>query len=404
MSSPLPLSGLRVLDFSQFLAGPYASLRLADLGADVIKVERAGKGDLSRYLYVSDVVIDGDSTIFHAINRGKRSMAVDLNLPADRERVWALIDEADVVIQNFRPGVIERLGFGPEAVRARRPEIVYGSVSGYGRGNAWEALPGQDLLAQARSGVMWLSGSAQDGPVAIGLPVADILAGAALAQGILALLVRRGLTGEGGLVETSLIEAVCDLQFELLTTHFNDGGRLPQRPGNFPAHAYLAAPYGVYPTADGHIAIAMNDLERLAECLALEAPFSGLDPFRHRDAIKAELATHLATGPTERWMQAFVEADIWAAPVMDWRELVASGVLQSLDMLGETERGQARIRTLRGPLRIDGRRPSAEAPAPRLGEDTPRWRAREPSLAVGTGVPTATEATQAEDQEENIRP
>ncbi|SLN47043.1 Formyl-coenzyme A transferase [Pseudoruegeria aquimaris] len=374
MPNSAPLSGLKVLDFSQFLAGPYASLRLADLGADVIKVERAGTGDLSRYLYVSDVQIDGESTIFHAINRGKRSISADLRKEEDRARIWALIEEADVVIQNFRPGVIERLGFGHEAVRARKPSIVYGSISGYGTGNDWEALPGQDLLAQARSGIMWLSGGAADGPVALGLPVADILAGAALAQGLLALLVRRGLTGEGGLVETSLIEAVCDLQFELLTTHFNDGGRAPQRPGNFPAHAYLAAPYGVYRTADGYVAIAMNSLDKLAACLSLDAPFSGLDPFRHRDAIKAELATHLETRSTDHWIAIFVAADIWAAPVLDWKGLVESGVLQSLDMLGEIDRGGHGMRSLRSPLRIDGARASADTPAPYLGGPAPEWR------------------------------
>ena len=129
MTQP-PLRGLKVLDFSQFLAGPYASLRLADLGAEVIKVERTGKGDLSRYLYVSDVMIDGESSIFHAINRGKKSIAVDLKSDAGQARIWDLIEDADVVIQNFRPGVIERLGFGYEAVRRRKPTIVYGSISG----------------------------------------------------------------------------------------------------------------------------------------------------------------------------------------------------------------------------------------------------------------------------------
>ena len=152
MTAASPLTGLKVLDFSQFLAGPYATLRLADLGADVIKVERKGQGDLSRYLYVSDVLIDGESTIFHAINRGKRSVAVDLKSEDGKEAIWDLVEEADVVIQNFRPGVIDKLGFGPEAVRARNPGIVYGSVSGYGAENDWAALPGQDLLAHRRTG------------------------------------------------------------------------------------------------------------------------------------------------------------------------------------------------------------------------------------------------------------
>ena len=131
MTQP-PLRGLKVLDFSQFLAGPYASLRLADLGAEVIKVERTGKGDLSRYLYVSDVMIDGESSIFHAINRGKKSIAVDLKSDAGQARIWDLIEDADVVIQNFRPGVMKRLGFDYETLSAINPRLVYCSINGYG--------------------------------------------------------------------------------------------------------------------------------------------------------------------------------------------------------------------------------------------------------------------------------
>lgn len=371
--SDAPLKGLKIVDFSQFLAGPYATLRLADLGADVIKIERSGKGDLSRYLYVSDVLIDGESTIFHAINRGKRSLALDLKSETDRQKVWNLIDEADVVVQNFRPGVIERLGFGPKDVRERNPRIVYGSVSGYGSDNDWAALPGQDLLAQARSGVMWLTGAEQHGPVAIGLPVADVLAGAALAQGILALLVRRGITGEGGVVETSLIEAITDLQFELLSTFLNDGRQTPTRPRNNPAHAYLAAPYGVYQTADGHMAIAMNDLQALFRCLGISASLEGLDPFVDRDVIARLLAEQVATQPTQAWLDKMDDVDLWAAPVMDWHQLVNSGILQELGMIGETRRGDESFNTLLSPLRIDGSRPAAQGPAPYLGEEPLSW-------------------------------
>ncbi len=374
MSDSAPLKGLKVIDFSQFLAGPYATLRLADLGADVIKVERRGKGDLSRYLYVSDVLIDGESTIFHAINRGKRSCALDLKSEADCQEVWRLIEEADVVVQNFRPGVIDRLGFSAEAVRARNPRIVYGSVSGYGENNDWAASPGQDLLAQARSGIMWLTGAEQHGPVAIGLPVADVLAGAALAQGILALLVRRGVTGEGGVVETSLIEAITDLQFELLSTFLNDGHQTPTRPRNNPAHAYLAAPYGVYQTADGHIAIAMNDLQDLFACLGIKQSLEGLDPFEDRDTIARHLANHLVLQSTQTWIEKMTLADLWAAPVMDWHALINSGILQKMGMIGDIQRGKSSFRSLLSPLRIDGTRLTATGAAPYLSQDRISWK------------------------------
>jgi CoA:oxalate CoA-transferase len=367
-SLPLPLDGLRVLDFSQFLAGPYAALKLADMGADVVKVERTGTGDLSRHLYLTDTRIGGESTIFHAINRNKRSVSVDMKSEADRAAIRNLVRGADVVLQNFRPGVMDRLGFGYDAVRAINPKVVYGSVTGYGTEGPWVDLPGQDLLAQARSGMMWLTGSAEDGPVAVGLPIGDVLAGAALAHGVLALLFRRERHGIGGLVETSLMEVLADLQFELLTTWLNDGGRMPRRSGQNPAHAYLAAPYGVYATADGHVAIAMGKLDILAQITGLDSGTAALDPFAARDRIKAGLAAALATKPTADWMEAFVAADIWAAPVLDWQQLVATGMMETLDMLQEVSRGDVRLQTTRLPIKFDGQRPAATRAAPALGD------------------------------------
>ena len=369
MNDPsLPLAGVRVLDFSQFLAGPYAALKLADLGADVVKVERAGVGDLSRQLYLTDTRIGGESTIFHAINRNKRSVAIDLKSETDKAAVRELIKGADVVLQNFRPGVMKRLGFGYEAVRAINPKIVYGTVTGYGSNGPWVDLPGQDLLAQARSGMMWLTGGAEDGPVAVGLPIADILAGAALAHGVLALLFRRERQGIGGVIETSLIEVLADLQFELLTTWFNDGGRMPKRSGQNPAHAYLAAPYGVYRTADGFMAIAMGKLDLLAGITGLNAETAGLNAFAERDRIKAGLAARLVMKPSAEWMEAFVAADIWAAPVLDWQELARTGMLDLLEMVQEVQRGAVKLRTTRLPMRIDGARPASDRAAPALGD------------------------------------
>ena len=188
-----PLDGLVVIDFSQFLSGPLASLKLADLGARVIKVERPGTGDLCRHLYLSETDTDGENTLFNAINRNKESLTANLRDETDREMLRALLKHADVMIQNFRPGVIERQGFGYESVREINPNIVYGSISGFGEEGPWKDLPGQDLLAQARSGLLWLTGNREDPPVPIGLAVADMLAGNALAQGILAALVGRSV-------------------------------------------------------------------------------------------------------------------------------------------------------------------------------------------------------------------
>ena len=376
----MPLDGLLVLDMSQFLSGPYAALRLADLGARVIKVERPDGGDLCRRLYLTDTEIGGDSTLFHAINRGKESFAADLKNPADLAALWKLIGHADVIIQNFRPGVIDRIGLGWAAVHARNPRVVYASITGWGNDGPWVDLPGQDLLAQSRSGVTWLNGDADDGPVPFGLAVADMLAGATVVQGVLAALVRRGVTGLGAHVETSLLEALVDFQFEVLTTYLNDGNRVPQRSGFRSAHAYLAAPYGIYRTLDGWLAIAMTPLGKLMALLDLPAlaPYAA-DPgrgFSERDDIKRLIAGHLAHKTTQAWLDVLQPADVWCAAVLDWPDLLASEGFKRLDMLQTVTRpDDVRIDTTRAPLRIDGVRPATPGAAPRIGAHTATLRA-----------------------------
>lgn len=374
----LPLSGLLVIDMCQFLSGPYASLRLQDLGARVIKIERPGAGDLSRALYLSDTEIGGDSTIFHAINRSKESLALNLKDPDDLDSLKRLLTKADVVLQNFRPGVIQRIGLGYEAVKQINPRIVYASITGYGDAGPWVDRPGQDLLAQARSGVMWLNGDEDQGPVPFGLAVADMLAGANVAQGILAALVRRGVTGTGAHVETSLLESMVDFQFEVLTTHLNDGQRLPKRSEFRSAHAYLSAPYGVYPTADGYIAIAMTPIGKLGTLLGLDALERYQSPsswFSDRDAIKQALAGHFGTRSTDHWLSILEPADIWCAKVLTWPELMASEGFNILDMLQTVTREDGvSIRTTRSPLRIDGKRSQSYRAAPKIGEQSAKIR------------------------------
>lgn len=374
-----PLAGLLVVDMCQFLSGPYASLRLQDLGARVIKIERPDGGDLSRRLYLSDTEIGGDSTIFHAINRSKESLALDLKKPEDLLALKKLLGRADVVLQNFRPGVIERLGLDYEAVRAINPRVVYASITGYGSQGPWVARPGQDLLAQARSGVMWLNGDADQGPVPFGLAIADMLAGSAVAQGVLAALVRRGTTGRGSLIETSLLEVLVDFQFEVLSTYLNDGRRTPKRAGFRSAHAYLSAPYGVYPTANGYIAIAMTPVGTLQDLLEIPAlaPYRDAPKawFSDRDAIKTIIAERLAGATTEHWLAVLEPADIWCAKVLDWPELLASEGFKALDMLQTvTREDNVTIQTTRSPLRVNGKRARTTRAAPLIGEQSAKIR------------------------------
>jgi CoA:oxalate CoA-transferase len=369
-----PLHGILVLDFSQFLSGSLATLRLADMGARVIKIERPGTGDLGRSIYLSDTDVHGENTLFHAINRNKESYSADLKNSTDLDKLRALIARADVMVQNFRPGVMERLGFGYDKVSQINSRLVYGVVSGYGNAEAWRDRPGQDLLAQARSGIMWLSGNDGDPPTPMTLAIADMLAGHNLCEGILACLVRRSVSGRGGLVETSLIEALLDFQFEVLTTHLNDGLRPPRRSAFRNAHAYLAAPYGVYDTANGYLALAMTHLPTLGKLLdlpALQEISDQADGFRRRDEIKQTIAKRLKEHTTEHWLEILNAADIWCAEVLDWLKLCASEAFQQLAMVQPLRDGPGiEILTTRIPIRLDGDLLTSERLAPRVGQHT----------------------------------
>ncbi|MCH2209382.1 MAG: CoA transferase [Lentisphaerales bacterium] len=367
-----PLENLTVLDFSQFLAGPSASMRLADLGATVIKVERPGSGDICRQLYISNLETEGESSLFHSINRNKKSLALNLKDPQDLEKVKALLGKADVMIQNFRPGVIERLGLGFEEVQKINPRLVYASVSGYGTEGPWVNKPGQDLLAQSLSGLTWLSGDADNPPTPMGLAIADHICGAHLTQGILACLVRRGISGKGGRVDVSLMESILDIQFEVLSTHLNDGGTQPQRSAKNNAHAYLGAPYGLYKTKNGYISLAMGSLPQLAEllsCAQLLEFTKPEDAFDKRDEIKAIIAKTLEGHTSEHWLSILEAADIWCSDVFTWEKLRQHEGYKVLDMEQTVyAAGGTPLKTLRCPIRIDGEIFKSERGAPAVGQ------------------------------------
>lgn len=369
-----PLEGLIVLEFSQFLSGPVAGLRLADLGARVIKIERPGSGDLCRSLYLSDTDLDGDSTLFHAINRNKESFAANLKDPSDIEKIKKLIKKADVITQNFRPGVIERIGLDYDEVKKINPKIVYGSVSGYGDEGPWKDLPGQDLLAQSRSGLAWLNGNGGDAPTPMGLAAADMLAGNYMAEGILAALFKSLKTGEGSLVETSLIEATLDFQFEVLTTYLNDGNRKPKRSSYNNAHAYLSAPYGIYKTKDNYIAIAMTPVPALGKLLGLDSIIQFDDQkdwFVKRDEIKKLIGDWLILKNTQEWLDILQPADIWCSEVLEWDKLLQDEGFKVLDMIQEIKRPDGlSIKTLRCPIRINNEISKSSIAAPKIGENT----------------------------------
>jgi CoA:oxalate CoA-transferase len=368
------LEDIIVIDFSQFLSGPSAGLRLADMGARVIKIEKPDTGDICRELYVSDVMLEGESTIFHAINRNKESYAADLKNIEDFEKIKVLIREADVLIHNFRPGVMERLGLDYEAVKEINPSIIYSEISGYGNEGPWKDLPGQDLLLQSVSGLTWLSNNNNTTPTPMGVAVVDILAGAHLVQGILATLYKRAITGEGALVQVSMFESILDFQFEVLTCFYNDGYELPVRSSVNNGHAYIAAPYGIYKTKNGYLALAMGNivvLGDLLKCSPLKDYTNPEDWFNKRDEIKKIVADHLLSGTTENWLSILEAADIWCSKVLDYDALIKEEGYKVLDMELKVKTSNGlEITTTRCPIRADGKLLLSDKGAPLLGEHT----------------------------------
>lgn len=368
-----PLRGIKVLDFAQFLAGPVAAMRLADLGADVIKVERPSGGDACRSLIINDQTVAADSLLFHTFNRNKRSLAADLKSPRDLSAVRRLIRKADVMIHNFRPGIMERIGLGYDAVSNINPGLIYGVVTGYGSKGPWRDKPGQDLLVQALSGMMWLSGNAGEAPVPVGFPLVDIATAGNLVQGILAQLLRRAATGRGGLVEVDLMSAAIDLQIEHVTAFFNGDGQQPQRGRLANANVYGAAPYGIYRAQDGYVALAMTPLARLAELLRLPAleRYTQAQAFACRDAIKEIIADAIARWSIADLLAVLEPADIWCAKVLDWTQLSRSDGFVALHPLQEVAVADgSRVVTTRCPIRLDGGVLTSPRGAPALGADT----------------------------------
>ncbi|WPR73107.1 CaiB/BaiF CoA-transferase family protein [Flavobacterium sp. NG2] len=367
-----PLQDILIVDLSQFLSAPSATLRLADLGARVIKVEKPETGDICRQLYVSNVILNGESSVFRAINRNKESFQADLKKEADKQQVLKLIAKADVLVHNFRPGVIDRLGLDYETVKKINPSIVYGNISGYGTEGPWKAKPGQDLLAQSLSGLTWLNGKATDGPVPVGVAIVDILSGAHLAQGILAALIKRAKTGEGSKISVSMLESILDFQFESITTFYHDGGQPTVRPESNSAHAYLGAPYGIYQTQSGYMSLAMGAIPVIGELIDCEALLNYPERaswFTERDEIKKILAQHLLTHTTEHWLSLLEPADIWCAQVMSWDELFAHDGFKILEMIQKVRMGDGfEYETTRCPIKIDGQYFTSPLGSPVLGE------------------------------------
>jgi crotonobetainyl-CoA:carnitine CoA-transferase CaiB-like acyl-CoA transferase len=372
------LGHLRILDFTALVQGPLATQILGDMGADVIKFERLD-GEWSRHWGIGNGRTHGEIDSFLAFNRNKRSVAVDLKDPVTRERILALAEDADVVVENFRPGVMDRLGLGYADFVARNAAMIYACSSGWGQTGPYSTRPGQDMLAQAASGIHFFQGTRDLPPTPIGLGVADLFTGLYLVVAILAAVSHRQETGEGQRVEVDLFSCVTALQQQEIT-YFLSHGSIPERPTRNLGAVFVTAPFGTYPTADGHLVIAMTPCPVLAVALDLPeiAEFDTNEKMlEHREAIYDLVAARLATDTTANWIDALLAHDVWTAPVQDYDMLMRDPQLRHNGLLWDVPVGAGSaaetaptFRTVGSPIRMSRTPARVRRGVPHLGEHT----------------------------------
>jgi len=370
---PAALEGIRVLDLTQIMAGPFCAMLLADLGAEVIKIENPRGGDDSRRM--APPYYNGESAAFMAMNRNKYGIAVDIRAPAGKQALWRFIESADVLVENFRPGTMARLGFGFEEVHARYPALVYCSISGFGQTGPYRERGGFDLVAQAMSGMLSITGSPQE-PAKVGVPVSDLNAGLYASHAILAALLARVRTGEGQLVDTSLFEAA--LAYTIWESNeYWATGMPPRRLGT--AHR-LAAPYQVFATANGWMAIGaanQRNWELLARAmgrsdLLQHAAFAtNADRMANLAQLVETLTATLQTRATEEWLQVFDEAGVPCGPVLTLDEVYQHPQVKARAMDIEAQHPIAgHTHAIGFPVKYSGTPGQMYRPAPVLGQHT----------------------------------
>jgi crotonobetainyl-CoA:carnitine CoA-transferase CaiB-like acyl-CoA transferase len=364
------LAGVRVVSFTQFLLGPSGVQFLADLGADVVKVEPPGGRLWERNWSGADLFKNGVSVFFLLSHRNQRSLTLDLKHAEGRAVARRLVERADVLVQNFRPGVMARHGLDWDAARALNPQLVYVSASGYGEASPYRDRPGQDLLMQGISGLASISGRADQPPIPVGTAVVDQHGATLLALGVLAALLERQRTGHGVHVEVSMLRAALDLQIES-ASYFLNGARL-EKTATPLASTFHPPPYGVYPTRDGHVMLSMSPLPQLADVLELPALRDLAKPgwnFEAREAVARLLEPVMRTRTTAEWIERLVPAGVWASAVNDYAETFADPAVQAADAVEEiTHPVAGPVKLLRFPLEFSTGRARVRRPPPACGE------------------------------------
>jgi crotonobetainyl-CoA:carnitine CoA-transferase CaiB-like acyl-CoA transferase len=369
--APLPLAGIRVLDFSHALAGPYCTMLLGDLGADVVKVE-SPSGDHSRQW--GPPFIMGESSYFLSVNRNKRSVVLDLKRPAAKAVAEKLAMASDVVVENFKPGTMARLGLDAEKLQGLKPSLVYASISGFGQNQP--TLAGYDQIAQGTSGMMSMNATPDSPPTKVGVPIGDIAAGMFASQAILAALVERGSTRKGRRIDIALNDSLLAL-FTYQAGRFFATGEVPSQEGNY--HATIA-PYGTFAVSDGFINVAAaTDAQYIKFCEAIHAQELAEDPRFATNALRQEarpalvraIEGHLREDTRAQWLKRFEQFGIPAGPILGMDEAFASPLAIERQMRVEVEHPKSgRISQVGAPWKIDGASSPIRMAPPLLGQHT----------------------------------
>ncbi len=367
----MPLSGIKVLDMTRVLAGPFCTMLLADFGADVIKVETP-QGDPAR---VAGITGEGENPFFVNINRNKRSIALDLRTEDGKDIVRRLAARADVLVENYRPGVMERMGLGREALQEINPGLIYAAVSGFGKTGPYSHRPAFDFIAQAVSGFMSLNGSEDMDPQRVGIPISDTIAGLYAAFGILAALYRRGRGGRGEEVQVAMVDSLISM-FTFASGAFFATGQLPPRNGN---DHMVVAPYGVFHASDGPLAIAPSTEKNwLNLCRALDMDEVRRDPrfatnrdrMRHRRDINRIVAERIAVRTRAEWIELLNREGVPCGPIQNLQEVFSDPQVHHQQMVLVSEQPSGPVRMPGFAVKMDKAPARLRRPSPQIGEHT----------------------------------
>ncbi len=369
----MQLEGIRIVSFNHFLMGPLGIQFLADLGAEVIAIEPL-KGAFQRHWGGSDAKkAGGETTLELVANRNKKSVCLDLKDPEALEIAHKLAADADVVAENFRPGVMDKLGLGYERLKADNPEMIYASASGFGPDGPYVNRPGQDMIAQSLSGLAWITGKEGEIPRLVGTSAIDHHGAMIFAAGILGALVKKARTGKGGRVDVNLFSAALNLQAESLVCYFNgerpDSAQQPSHVGSW----YHEAPYGIYATSDKFIGLSLGNLPLMLDAVGADGEFHAEqnEAFDRREEISAFFAEKLRQKSFDEWASIFEERDIWFTQVNNYEELAQDPQIAHNGDLVKVEAWTGeKITLLANPVRYDGKTAQVRLAPQKLGAQT----------------------------------